>query len=853
MKTYTTKIAKNGATLYYSTETGKRIAKETALENERNYILTNGTVKERYELAKENFRFNERGEVERLWFHDVVSYGNRYNFKVTTKYEWYVVSDKDADYALQKYCRMTLAEFRAEVEVETEENVEVEETTTEQVAEVETEAQEVSKNFDADIRYEFNGGAGMDTSPNFATATEAAQWIIDFAANHPEYTFTGGRVHDNGNCKRYPFTDADITALNANKAAQEVSTEKVDIKEIIVEGLKQVDFSNVTKFEVGKTYFGATWEGKFNPNGAIIVKKLTVTKITPKTICTVDENGCTRRSKFTEAYAGTTEGFTIGTPNSYVNIYAFNEYTPAVAAVPTDNYTVWSEAIMAIKEGKTTEVNTVEEKPEAGEYKPQTEPEMFKAVMDAPQVHAEIFTTSLDFAIERARIFLVNNAASKVKILDANGKILVEKTCDQISRGLGDADEKSTEPAPELTGKMKWAVELLDNYTYEFEGDWEAGNGGLARHYKRFNRYGEECGKVVEVFTDKTSFILDHVNIVDKSIRTYYYINGEQLSYLNGEFSSIWSDKYKAGMSMVGGEHLQVEVPDGQWKKYKNFMVNDDEFFQIMSERGACTIAEENRKLDEAFTESESPATFKVGKTYLAERRRTGDELATFKILGRSAKFVTAVPVAFADRGETTADNDYVFQRRIYRDDLGDEYFMEPDNQTKVSAGKAYRLDEPAPVETKLPPVDTFTAKRDRLIAERDAANAKLKEAEEAFKAAKLAAFNADDAVMNFKEDAADELKERIDLPAAEIEVKTTEGNLAFICADTVYADFDDTKFTLRGDCSELNGLTLGTYDTPEQVMTAVEKFKAAIERGDKRFDFNQKPDAQNFNQALVA
>lgn len=153
----------------------------------------------------------------------------------------------------------------------------------------------------------------------------------------------------------------------------------------------------------------------------------------------------------------------------------------------------------------------------------------------------------------------------------------------------------------------------------------------------------------------------------------------------------------------------------------------------------------------------------------------------------------------------------------------------------------------PATVAPAEPLVESFTARRDRLLAERDAADAKLKEAEEAFKAARLAAFNADDAVMDFMEDAADEMRERIDLPTAEIEIKTMEGNLAYINAESVYVDCDNLKFTLRGDCSELNGLTLGIYDTPEQVMTAVEKFKTAIERGDKRFNFANP--GQNFDK----
>jgi len=518
-----------------------------------------------------------------------------------------------------------------------------------------------------------------------------------------------------------------------------------------------------------------------------------------------------------------------------------------------------------------------------------------------------------------------------------------------------EAEEKAAATVEsEPTGKMKWAAELLDDYTYEFEGDWEAGNGGLARHYKHFNRDGEHCGKVVEVFTDKTSFILDHVNIVDKSIRTYYYINGEKLSYLNGEFNFIWSDKYKAGVSVVGGRHLQVEVPDGQWKKYKNFMVDDDEFFQILSERGACSFETEPPEIPATVAPVETNLTDKyqaalegvyvedeagdfvpaAGMTNVATDNlmvyRKGDsgfmeedpdkyvelldmeeELEDVMMDKKIAEGNHKLDEAGLDTEvfsllptlEETDEDDETDEPEILNADIwvninhspqqdcafvtvgtDDLYFEGVKLVSILNDAYDFRLKftpfgrkqfsyrgeiisakkvadiymsqlaaKEAAGELKLPLVDSFTVKRDRLIAERDAANAKLKRAEEALKAAKLAAFNADDAAMNFMEDAVDELRERIDLPDEVLEVKTMEGNLAYVNAESVYVNFDDTKFTLRGDCSELNGLTLGTYDTPKQVMTAVEKFKAAIERGDKRFDFNQKPDAQNFNQALVA
>lgn len=819
MKTYITKTAANGATLYYSTESGKRIAKAVALENERNYLLANAE-----EITAE---VDDEEIVDEIDDEEEVSEELDTEDSVEEIDE--DAEDDDENEVNENDVTEELNEDRRALETINPEEIVAIATVKMNIAEDEMKLAEA----EVDKAYAAAGRISAKTSDEKRKAAYARIDAADAAYKTA--------------CEVYKARCEELKA--AYVAASEARTAKLAETEETVETAEQVE-ENVEEqvAEVSEYKPQTSWE---NPHAYETVGDLdterylaarnhftTVEKLLPE----LDELKTeidTVNDKFLRV------SFAIDTcKHFFLNkacdpFFLFrHEYNKEADTIIKASVRLYDKCI-AIDFDKTFEHLSTFQYIDHGIRNETYHKawEIFEAIRDnlGDQALASELTKLADeFGIDRALLLQSDDCKF-------NPALFAEKTA---------------EPAPELTGKMKWAAELLDNYTYEFECDKETGKKGLARHYKRFNRYGEQVGKLVEVFTDKTSFILDHVNIVVKSIRTYYYINGETLSYFKGKFSSIWSDKYKAGMSMVGGEHLQVEVPDGQWKKYKNFMVNDDEFFQIMSERGACTIAEENRKLDEAFTESESPATFKVGKTYLAERRRTGDELATFKILGRSAKFVTAVPVAFADWGETKADNDYVFQRRIYRDDLGDEYFMEPDNQTKVSTGKAYRLDEPEVpmvVEPAEPPVDIFTAKRDKLIAERDVANAKLKEAEEAHKAAERAAYNADDAVMNFMEDAADELRERIDLPAAEIEVKTTEGNLAFICADTVYADFDDTKFTLRGDCSELNGLTLGTYDTPEQVMTAVEQFKAAIERGDKRFDFNQKPDAQNFNQALVA
>ena len=66
-----------------------------------------------------------------------------------------------------------------------------------------------------------------------------------------------------------------------------------------------------------------------------------------------------------------------------------------------------------------------------------------------------------------------------------------------------------------------------------------------------------------------------------------FTVNGETVTYFNGELNFIKSDTYHASLAAYRNQYV-VEVPDGRWKKFKRLDV--DEFFQVMSERGACSI-----------------------------------------------------------------------------------------------------------------------------------------------------------------------------------------------------------------------------------------------------------------------
>lgn len=139
MTTYTTKIAKNGSVRYYDAQTGKAIAKKTALENERNFIRTNGTTKERYELAKETYRVDSNGKIEKFGWHQELRRDSSgfYHVEVRGWYNHCGTTDYDFANDMQEEFGLTIDEFKAEANAEAQAEEKTEETAAEEIVEVE--------------------------------------------------------------------------------------------------------------------------------------------------------------------------------------------------------------------------------------------------------------------------------------------------------------------------------------------------------------------------------------------------------------------------------------------------------------------------------------------------------------------------------------------------------------------------------------------------------------------------------------------------------------------------------------------------------------------------------------------
>lgn len=152
----------------------------------------------------------------------------------------------------------------------------------------------------------------------------------------------------------------------------------------------------------------------------------------------------------------------------------------------------------------------------------------------------------------------------------------------------------------------------------------------------------------------------------------------------------------------------------------------------------------------------------------------------------------------------------------------------------------ALRMTEPA---TDAPTPDKPADKLAQLKAKADAAKKTAAEAKaELIKAQKAhaeAVNAADRAALDYEYfgcEIANTLTAH-NLPYCELDVKTQTGFSWIIHTDAIKVSFDEDKFKLHCNTSE-GDFHLGSYDTLEQVTAVIERLKAAIARGDKKFFF---------------
>lgn len=931
MKTYTTKTANNGATLYYSTESGKKISRTTALENERKYILANGTTKERYALAQEDFYLTTPGgEIMKNGFYTAISRGTSKGFKLATKYDWHIISDTDADIDLKRFYNLTVDEFRAEAEAERV------------IDEAMAEGYTTPEALDAVIE-----GEKATANAENPFAMTAAEVLEDRRAeqvakdDEKTYTYTTNRgnvytayygetgsiprsrwyyYHEVGGLSEQVIIEfskedgGEFVNMLCKFIATETDGSEDDADEPNVFNLLPALDSLRDVEEADETYTAQTgWEnphdfsvdGDLDTDRYLAVRYHFTNEVDPEELNLIDEYAVSKAAfniaveAEEKAAAANVE---VSTKETTATITA-NVESPKVMTL--DQFDAY---IAELKKQAETTANVEAEEEDDAEVIIDPDEKLDELLAEAKRTHAaQIHVSSFDSAEYQAYKAALT---AVTKFLDGKHAELRALLPD----GITTADSwRETDPDFD---NVKFCVKDWKTgknlATYPTLGALEAAACTWAMPPAKKAEPTPERFTVTDVSNGQsktTDSLNDAVEILQTMLKSHRDAHAQIFDSVKGE---IVLDKTTNDLSVNPFPPLDEEEPTRTAEELDEEITAMDIALEAADEDDADSeeVAELQRMKDDFIKQRDAletppttPAAVAVapilkcevdviknlgaGTFTFSHAEETDGKLALyfdftpscFIITGKEATLVevytdgtlTQLEEIIGDNRwtrEVVNGEEVVYYNGAFNFLSSDKYdawlaihgqlpilrirglnarfAVDDDEFFKIMAERgACTLDPEEPEPT----VDNFTAERDRLTAERDSAEAKLREAEKALQAARLAAREAQDKLYDFMADTVSALNERINLPVDVIEVKSANGYSPYIYLDTVTVSFDNSKLIIRGNCSEINGLTLGTYDTPEQVSTVIDGLKAAIERGDKRFTF---PPAENTKIATV-
>lgn len=488
MKTYTTKIAKNGATLYYSVETGKRIAKNIALENEENYIIANGTIAERYDLANKYYRVNLNGEIEKDGHYTTIGYGKNGAY-YTGANGWHVISNNCALIDLKRDYNITLDEFIVEY-------------TKRHAAEVSEETAEINA---ADVKV--NVADNGKIIEQIKVSVDTAIKIIN-------------RLNYRNDSFIYRFTtrddNADIQYRHFNAYRDNGESDAFALTEIVINGkLEIVRFANlyrdiIVHLQIGNVNY------TIGDKGAIVLTADKIVTFYPN----ATPKPCT----------GKLFGYDVCEYHSVEEYISELELTQ-IAVIMENLFKNEDGSFSYDGWGRKTYYMTdcYREAYYGGGY-------YNEITLDAES------TTQLIYAEQQLKN-IVNGSDGSEEDIDGDNVFDYLPALDE----LNDVDINDDDNTPPDNEPMSDDIDDICNLTPE----WRI--------------YRTEDDNIVETLT----------------------VNGEELTFINGAPNNIHSDTYKAGFSYFSCKFYSTD------KKYKTIH-EEEEFFAIMADRGACTIDDDD-------------------------------------------------------------------------------------------------------------------------------------------------------------------------------------------------------------------------------------------------------------------
>jgi len=619
MKTYTTKTAANGATLYYSTETGKRIAKAVALENERNYLLANAE-----EITAED---DDEEIVDEIDDEEEVSEELDTEDSVEEIDE--DAEDDDENEVNENDVTEELNEDRRALETINPEEIVAIATVKMNIAEDEMKLAEA----EVDKAYAAAGRISAKTSDEKRKAAYARIDAADAAYKTACEAYQASRknleaAYEVANGIRYANIKAEETT-EATEQVAEVST--VEEKPEAGEYKPQTSWENPHEYET---------VGDLDTERYLAARNhfTTVEELLPE----LDELKTeidTVNDKFLRV------SFAIDTcKHFFLNkacapFFLFrHEYNKEADTIIKASVRLYDKCI-AIDFDKTFEHLSTFQYIDHGIRNETYHKawEIFEAIRDNlgdKVLASELSKLADEFGIDRALLLQSDDCRFNPALFDEKPELPELTETNSLKKLYAEINSKYY-AAINLPRALQKHVNIDALYSLR-----ETLEEAMDSAKPAPPETPAAVAPVETNLTDKYQAALEGVYVEDEV----------------GDFVPA------AGMTNVATDNLMVyrkgdsgfmeEDPD----KYVELLDMEEELEDIMVDE---KIAEENRKLDEAFAETApkpTHATFKVGEVYRANWHKADDELANFKILSRSAKFVTVVPVAFADWGETTAD-----------------------------------------------------------------------------------------------------------------------------------------------------------------------------------------------------
>ncbi len=492
---------------------------------------------------------------------------------------------------------------------------------------------------------------------NVATAQQAAQFVIDFAAQNNDRTVTGVFIKDFDTYKEYRATDADLKAID-NPAGKHIYAQYVDLFNWLIRYQREHD---VTDAEAEKAFLELYISNceDMTPEPEEVKAKETEVKAVSKPYSinpaedapvrfnhlniyfradgTLELEGYFECQKIETAYRRFKKAMAQAA-SEVPELKGWgddNAWPPAKKLTLTEDGNFWinenDESIFYTRNGEETICVDINEDTFYffGYFR------NFKPAIETTAAHS-------------ANVEVTETAGNEPTIDDT----AEDNICAAVEE-VTVAVEEPTQMAEQVAPIFKCEAEIIKGLgegTFTFSHA-ENTDGTLALHFDFMpsSEYGKEA-TLVEVYTDGTLSQLEA--IIDGNRWTREFVNGEEVVYFNGATNFIWSDKYGAGYSVVKQAHLLVKVPDGQWYRFVNFAVGDDEFFKLMAER-----------VDTEEPEPTNPTEAAAAVT-AEESEVTAEETKTFEeITAAYAKSRDRVRMHFTAKGNVTWQNIYHYGR----------------------------------------------------------------------------------------------------------------------------------------------------------------------------------------------